>query len=72
MVTQYVVQTLNSYMKTSDVEGIVTNSAAGVTAASATAVTADEIIDLVHSVDPAYRVGNAAFMMNDSILFSRS
>ena len=68
MVTQYVVQTLNSYMKTSDVEGIVTNSAAGVTAASATAVTADEIIDLVHSVDPAYRVGNAAFMMNDSTL----
>ena len=52
----------------SDVEGIVTNSAAGVTAASATAVTADEIIDLVHSVDPAYRVGNAAFMMNDSTL----
>ena len=52
----------------SDVEGIVTNSAAGVTAASATAVTADEIIDLVHSVDPVYRVGNAAFMMNDSTL----
>ena len=52
----------------SDVEGIVTNTAAGVTAASATAVTADEIIDLVHSVDPAYRVGNSAFMMNDSTL----
>jgi len=52
----------------SDVEGIVTNSAAGVTAASANAVTADEIIDLVHSVDPAYRVGNSAFMMNDSTL----
>ena len=50
----------------SDVGGIVTNSAAGITAASATAVIADEIIDLVHSVDPAYRVGNAAFMMNDS------
>ena len=53
----------------SDVEGIVTNSAAGVTAASATAVTADEIIDLVHSVDPAYRQSpNAAIMMNDSTL----
>jgi len=52
----------------SDVEGIVTNSAAGVTAASATAITADEIIDLVHSVDPAYRVANSAFMMNDSTL----
>jgi HK97 family phage major capsid protein len=53
----------------SDVEGIVTNSAAGVTAASATAVTADEIIDLVHSVDPEYRQSpNAAIMMNDSTL----
>ena len=52
----------------SDVEGIVTNSAADVTAASATAVTADEIIDLVHSVDSAYRVGKAAFMTNDSTL----
>ena len=52
----------------SDVEGIVTNSAVGNTAASATAINADEIIDLVHSVDPAYRVGNAAFMMNDSTL----
>ena len=52
----------------SDVEGIVTNSAAGVTAASATAIAADEIIDLVHSVDPAYCVGNAAFMTNDSTL----
>ena len=52
----------------SDVEGIMTNSAAGVTAASTTAVTADEIINLVHSVDPTYRVGNAAFMMNDNTL----
>lgn len=53
----------------SDVEGIVTNSAAGKTAASATAVTADEIIDLIHSVDPAYRVSpSAAIMMNDSTL----
>ena len=54
----------------SDVEGIVTNTAAGVTAASATAVTADEIIDLVHSVDPACCVRNAAFMMNDNTLAS--
>jgi HK97 family phage major capsid protein len=53
----------------SDVEGIVTNSTAGVTAAGAAAVTADEIIDLVHSVDPAYRQSpNAAIMMNDSTL----
>ncbi len=53
----------------SDVEGIVTNSAAGKTAASATAITADEIIDLLHSVDPSYRESGApAFMMNDSTL----
>lgn len=53
----------------SDVEGIVTNSAAGKTAASATAITADEIIDLIHSVDPAYRQStSSAIMMNDSTL----
>ena len=53
----------------SDVEGIVTNSAAGKTAASATAITSDEIIDLIHSVDPAYRQStSSAIMMNDSTL----
>ena len=53
----------------SDVEGIVTNSAAGKTAASATAIAADEIIDLIHSVDPAYRSSpSTALMMNDSTL----
>ena len=53
----------------SDVEGIVTNSAAGKTAAATAAVTADEIIDLVHSVDPAYRTApSTAMMMNDSTL----
>lgn len=53
----------------SDVEGIVTNSAEGKEAAATGAVTADEIIDLIHSVDPAYRQSpNAAIMMNDSTL----
>lgn len=53
----------------SDVEGIVTNSAAGKTAAATNAVTADEIIDLIHSVDPAYRTSaSTAIMMNDSTL----
>lgn len=53
----------------SDVEGIVTNSGAGVTAAATAAVTADEIIDLIHSVDPAYRTSaSTAIMMNDSTL----
>ena len=53
----------------SDVEGIVTNSGVGKTAASATAIAADELIDLVHSVDPAYRTSaSTAIMMNDSTL----
>jgi HK97 family phage major capsid protein len=53
----------------SDVEGIVTNSTLGKTAAAVAAVTSDEIIDLVHSVDPAYRNSpSTAIMMNDSTL----
>ena len=39
--------------------------AIGVTAASATAITANELIDLQHSVTAPYREG-AAFVMNDS------
>lgn len=53
----------------SDVEGIVTNSVLGKTAAGAAAITADELIDLVHSVDPAYRSSTkTAIMINDSTL----
>ena len=49
--------------------GVVTASALGKTAASAVAITADEIIDLQHSVDPAYRMSpKAGFMFNDSTL----
>lgn len=47
--------------------GLVTASALGVTAASATVIDPDELIDLQHSVDPAYRMG-AGFMMHDSIV----
>lgn len=36
-------------------QGFMTAATLGVTAASATAITADEIINLIHSVDPAYR-----------------
>ena len=51
--------------------GIITASSAGVTAANSTsqvtAVTYDSIIDLIHSVDPAYRaLGNCRFMMSDA------
>ena len=49
--------------------GIVTASTAGKTAAATAAVTADEIIDLVHSVDPAYRSApTVRFMFNDATL----
>lgn len=52
-------------------QGLVTGATSGVTAASATAVTADEIISLAHSVDPAYRTsGRARFMMGDTVLAS--
>jgi len=47
--------------------GIITAATLGKTTSSATAIEADEVIDLVHSVDPAYRNG-ARFMMHDSVL----
>jgi HK97 family phage major capsid protein len=54
---------------TGDPNGIVTASALGVTAASQTAITFDEIMDLEHSVDPAYRVGpRVRYMLNDATL----
>ena len=51
--------------------GIVTAAATGVTAANSTSqvtnITYASVIDLIHSVDPAYRAqGNARFMMNDA------
>jgi len=49
--------------------GIVVASTLGVTAASATAITADEIYGLVHSVDPSYRTG-AGFMFHDNVLLA--
>lgn len=49
--------------------GVVTAAPSGKTAASGTAITWDEIIDLEHSVDPAYRASpNVRFMLNDSTL----
>jgi HK97 family phage major capsid protein len=56
---------------TGDPLGIVAASTLGKTAASQTAFTADEIIDLLHSVDPAYRASpKARFMFNDTTLGS--
>ena len=42
-----------------------TGAALGVTAAAASAITFDEIVDLEHQVDIAYRIG-ARFMLADS------
>ena len=36
-------------------QGIIAGSVAGKTAASATAISADDILDLIYSIDPAYR-----------------
>ena len=51
---------------TGDPHGVATAATSGVTAGSATVVVADELIDLLHSVDPAYRGSpRARWMMND-------
>lgn len=64
---------LNTYLTTgtgsSQPNGVVTASAAGVTAAGSTAFLRDEIVGLVHSVDRAYRNGpKVGFMFHDNIL----
>lgn len=49
--------------------GIVPAAGAGLTTAAAAAITFDELIDLQHSVDPAYRrAPSTAFMFNDDTL----
>ncbi len=50
-----------------DAEGFTVTAPVGKTAASATAITADELIDLEHSVDSAYRDG-AMWQFNDTVL----
>jgi HK97 family phage major capsid protein len=50
-------------------QGVVTGATLGKTAASATAFTPDELLDLIHSVDPAYRADPSfALMMSDAVL----
>ena len=49
--------------------GIVTASTAGVTAVGTTSFTADEVISLQHKIDPAYRANpSVGWMMNDLVL----
>lgn len=52
---------------TDEPEGVVVGAPAGVTAASATALTYEELVDLEHSVDEAYR-SQAEWMFNDLTL----
>lgn len=47
--------------------GVVVDAVAGRTAASATAISTTDLIELQHSVDPAYR-GNGTFMAHDNII----
>lgn len=52
-----------------DPNGIVTATSAGKTTAGVAAVTADELIDFYHSIDPAYRaLPSFRLMFNDSTL----
>lgn len=50
--------------------GIVTESTLGTTTASGTAIAADELYDLVHSVDPSYRGMGCGFMFHDGIFLA--
>ncbi|MBP6728727.1 MAG: phage major capsid protein [Microthrixaceae bacterium] len=49
-------------------QGLITGATTGKTTAGATAITYLELIDLIHSVDAAYRQGECGFMMHDLIL----
>jgi HK97 family phage major capsid protein len=52
---------------TNDMTGLLVAATSGVIAASTSAIAYNELLDLEHSVDPAYRP-NAKFMYNDSTL----
>lgn len=63
---------MNTYFTTgsgtAQPNGIVTAATLGKTTASATALTTDELLDLVHSVDPAYRGPGCGWMFHDSLM----
>lgn len=68
-------RSMNTYFTTgtgtAQPNGIVTAAASGKVGLTGQTLTviADDLVDLVHSVDPAYRaLGNCRFMMNDSSL----
>lgn len=47
-------------------KGIITAATSGKTTASSTAITFDEVLDLIYSVDASYRIG-ANFMLHDNV-----
>lgn len=49
-------------------EGILAGAGLGVSGSSATTVTYDELVELEHSIDPAYRLTGAQWMFNDATL----
>jgi HK97 family phage major capsid protein len=51
-------------------DGVVTRASSGKvgTTGQTLLIIYDDVVDLVHSVDPAYRNANSAFMTNDSLL----
>lgn len=64
---------LNTHLTTGDnsskPQGIVAGASVGVVSAGNDAITFSDIIDLVHSVDPAYRKSpSARFMLHDGVL----
>ena len=64
---------VNTHLTTGDntnkPQGIVTGASSGKVTASASAVTFPEVLDLIHSVDPAYRKSpSTRFMFHDNIL----
>jgi HK97 family phage major capsid protein len=61
-------QHLTTGTGTAQPQGVVTGAVSGVTAAAVAAFTADELIDLQHSVDPAYRNERSRFMFSDTAL----
>jgi HK97 family phage major capsid protein len=50
------------------VSGFITDAKLGKETASATAITYGELIDLIHSIDPAYRTAGATFQLHDNIV----
>lgn len=49
-------------------EGLMTNATVGITGAGTTTVAYTDLVDLIHSVDPAYRAQNPQFVLADSTL----